>query len=46
MGRFYYSTLDQKVNGGGMGARVGGRVMTILTGSRSQVYYQSLNNIL
>jgi hypothetical protein len=45
MGRFYYSTLDQKVNGW-MGARVGGWVMTILIGSRSHVYYQSLNNIL
>jgi len=45
MGRFYYSNLDQKVNGW-MGVRVGGWVMTILTGSRIQVYYQSLNNIL
>jgi hypothetical protein len=45
MGHVHYSTLGQKVNGW-MGARVGGWVMTILTGSRSQVYYQSLNNIL
>lgn len=45
MGRFYYSTLDQKVNGWGDGW-VDGRMVTILIGSRSQVYYQSLNNIL
>jgi hypothetical protein len=43
MGRFYYSTLDQKVNGWG---RMDGRMVTILIGSRSQVYYQSLNNTL